>query len=78
MSSSSEITKKALRAMSALQNLESLLEDIKNKTENNPVFEGLPGEVPVSNDGVKRRLEFLSQKAKKDLPFLTGKKQFSN
>jgi len=78
MSSSSEITKKALRAMSALQNLESLLEDIKNKTENNPVFEGLPGEVPVSSDGVNRRLEFLSQKAKKELPFLTGRKQFSD
>jgi len=77
MSSSSEITKKALRAMSALQNLEQLLEDIKNKKATNPLYESLPAEIPVTGEGINRRQEFLQRKTNSDFSFLTGQKRFS-
>ncbi|TDE16331.1 hydroxymethylglutaryl-CoA reductase [Dyadobacter psychrotolerans] len=78
MSSSSEITKKALQTMSTFQNLGELLEDIKNKKTTNTASESMPAEVPVSDRGVNSRLEFLSGKTKREFQFLTGHKHFSD
>ncbi|MCF0069468.1 hydroxymethylglutaryl-CoA reductase [Dyadobacter sp. CY261] len=78
MSSTSETTKKALRAMSALQDLEQLLEDIKNKPVSKDPPESLPAEVPVSSYGTRKRLEFLSKKANGDFPYLSGGKAFED
>jgi hydroxymethylglutaryl-CoA reductase (NADPH) len=76
MSSSSEITKKALLAMNALQDLEQLLDDIRNKPGSNIPTDVLPAEIPVSAEGIQRRLEFLLQKTRSEFPFLTGKEPF--
>lgn len=77
MSSTSETTKKALHAMSALQDLEQLLEDIKNKPVSKVPPESLPAELPVTIEGIRKRLEFLLEKTNSDFPHLSGKKQFS-
>nr|WP_295933907.1 hydroxymethylglutaryl-CoA reductase [uncultured Dyadobacter sp.] len=78
MSSSSETTMKALRAMSALQDLEQLLEDIKNKPTSHEPPENLPSEIPVSVEGISNRLAFLLRKANSEFPFLSGQRQFSD
>ncbi|WP_353719989.1 hydroxymethylglutaryl-CoA reductase [Dyadobacter sp. 676] len=77
MSSSSETTQKALRAMSALQNLEQLLEDIRKKPASKEPPENLPAEIPVSPDGIRKRLAFLLNKTGSDFPYLSGEKHFS-
>lgn len=78
MSSTSETTKKALHAMSALQDLEQLLEDIKNKPASKPLPESLPAEIPVSVQGVRKRLDFLLGKTNNELPYLSGQQPFSD
>lgn len=77
MSSTSETTKKALHAMSVLQDLEQLLEDIKNKPLSKALPESLPSEIPVSIEGIRKRLAFLLEKTNSDLPYLSGEKHFS-
>lgn len=77
MSSSNDITRKALLAMRALQDLDRLLEDIKNKVVSHGTFESVPTEIPVSEEGVHRRLQFLQEKTQSTFPFLTGQRRFS-
>ncbi|WP_090154423.1 hydroxymethylglutaryl-CoA reductase [Dyadobacter soli] len=78
MSSTSETTKKALHAMSALQDLEQLLEDIKNKPASKTLPEGFPSEIPVSLQGIRKRLAFLLEKTDMDFPYLSGQQPFSD
>lgn len=78
MSSTSETTKKALHAMSALQDLEQLLEDIKNKPASKALPETLPSEIPVSIEGIRKRLAFLLEKTDFELPYLSGRQHFSD
>lgn len=79
MSSSSEITRKALKAISALRNLDEFLADIKSKPSSlEAPSENLPTEVPVTREGADKRLQFLLDKTGRELPFLTGGKQFSD
>ncbi len=79
MSSSSEITRKALKAISALRNLDEFLADIKSKPSSlEAPAENLPTEIPVTREGSGKRLRFLSDKTGKELPFLTGTEPFSD
>lgn len=78
MSSSTEITRKALLAISALQDLDGLLEDIKNKPTDAPAPESLPSEVPLTQHGIDQRLAYLLKKTAHSLPYLTGQKNFSD
>lgn len=79
MSSSSEITRKALKALSALQDLDRLLEDIRTKPEKqDSPAENLPTELPISVEGVRRRLDFLLKNTGQTVPFLSGEAPFTN
>lgn len=79
MSSSSEITRKAFKAISALRNLDEFLADIKSKPSAlEAPAENLPTEIPVTREGTGKRLQFLSDKTGKELPFLTGDEPFSD
>ncbi len=80
MSSSSETTMKALRAAECLQDLEQLLEDIKNKpTRPTNRQESLPSEIPVSarKSISKHTRIFVREKPQNEFPFLSGQMQFS-
>ncbi len=79
MSSSSEITRKAFKAISALRNLDEFLADIKNKPSAlEAPAENLPTEIPVTREGAAKRLQFLSEKTGKELPFLTAARPFTD
>ncbi len=77
MSSSSESTKKALRALDAVQDTAQLIEAVRNKATNGKIGEKLPCEVPVSEEGTQQRLDFLNRQAKRSFEFLNGEKKFS-
>ena len=64
--------------MSALQDLEQLLEDIKNKPASKILPEGFPSEIPVSLQGITKRLAFLLEKTSHELPYLSGRQPFSD
>ncbi|TLV02922.1 hydroxymethylglutaryl-CoA reductase [Dyadobacter luticola] len=78
MSSSSEITLKALQQISALENIDQLISDIRNKKLPEPLTESLPAEVPVTQEGTEKRLDYMLRKTGRELPYLTGKNTFSN
>ncbi len=77
MSSSSDKAQKALTILNTLQNVDDLIKNIHNKPIDNIESEGLLRDVTVTEDGISKRIEFLKKKTGKELPFLTGKKQFS-
>ena len=78
MSSSSEMTKKALRVLNAIHDTAQLIEAVNNKALDGPIGEKLPGEIPVSKEGTQQRLDFLRRNANYRFEFLTGEKKFSN
>ncbi len=77
MASSSDKAKKALHILSALQNVDTLIENIKNKAAVDGRGESLPGELNVTKEGIEKRLQFLSKETGRELPFLTGKNDFT-
>lgn len=76
MASSSDKAKKALHIISAVQNVDTLIENIKNKAAVDGRGESLPGESNVTKEGIEKRLHFLSKETGRELPFLTGKNNF--
>ncbi len=76
MSSSSDKAKKALHILSALQNIDILIQNIQNKSSSDNNNESLYSELNVTEEGINKRIEFLLNKTKKGLPFLSGKKHF--
>ncbi len=59
MASSSDKARKALHEMSALKNLNTLIENIQDKSCSNNIEKLLPVEANVTNYGINKRLEFL-------------------
>src|SRR5688572_16061588 len=76
MSSSSDKAKKALNILSALQNVDILIQNIRNKSTSDNLSEGLLSELNVTEEGIKKRIDFLLNKTSKELLFLPGKKPF--
>jgi len=60
MSSSSDKAKKALHTLSALQNVDILIQNIRNKSTADNNSEGLHSEVNVTQKGINKRIEFLT------------------
>jgi hydroxymethylglutaryl-CoA reductase (NADPH) len=77
MASSSDKARKALHILNAVQNVDTLIENIKNKTAVDSRSESLPGECNVTEEGTEKRLQFLLKETGLELPFLTRKKGFT-
>lgn len=78
MASSSDKTNKALHILNAVQSVESIVDNINNKTVNGVKNDRLPIELGVSAEGTAQRLEFLHEETGSDLPLLTGKQPLSD
>ena len=76
MSSSSEMTRKALLALGVPRETNELIEAVKNKSTEGKLSEKLPNETPVSTEGTQQRLDFLQRKTGHQFDFLTGNKRF--
>lgn len=72
MTSSSLKTSRALHALNRLQDVDRLIEAIRNRKECNDENNRLPIELQVTDEGWKKRLEFLSKETGNQLPYLTG------
>jgi len=70
MASSSDKSIKALNILSALQNVNSLIENIKNKPIAIERGENLPGELTVTEEGINKRAQFLFNETGKELKYL--------
>ncbi len=74
MSSSKDKAQKALNIISALQNVDVLINNINNKSEKNIDSESVFKDLKNNEEGIINRIEFLSKKTGKELLCLTGKK----
>ncbi|MGI8893110.1 MAG: hydroxymethylglutaryl-CoA reductase [Bacteroidia bacterium] len=77
MSSSSDKSKKAFHIISTLQDVDVLFENINNKSLNDIIGDRLPIDTTVSEEGTKKRKEFLVKETSKKLNFLSGEKKFT-
>lgn len=78
MASSSDKAKKALNNIGMVQNLNSLIKNIREKKEWLKRPESLPGGLPITSEGVKKRLEFLLNAGKHEFNYLVGNTIFSD
>ncbi len=81
MSSSSEKSSKGVNLfLNAFDSIGNIIENVKNKTATEIKDESLPTErlFILSEEGTKKRIDFLLEKNLKEPMFLTGKKQFSD
>lgn len=78
MASSSDKTNKAFRILNTFQDVDMLIENIKNKSVSNIKSDRLPVELNVSEEGTKQRNDFLIEETGKNLDILIGKKLFSD
>lgn len=78
MASSSDKAKKALNVIGAVNNVNTLIENIKNKREKTGRNEGLSNELTVTAKGTRKRLDFLHRETNRELPFLTGRETFTS
>jgi hydroxymethylglutaryl-CoA reductase (NADPH) len=77
MASSSDKSIKALNILSALKNVTTLIENIKNKTAVTEKKEPLPNELTTTAEGIKKRKQFLQKETGKTLPYLNGENSFT-
>jgi hydroxymethylglutaryl-CoA reductase (NADPH) len=78
MSSSSDKANKALRILSTFQNVDLLIENIKNKEIAGEKSDRMPVEFGVSEASVKERLSFLKEETQQSLSFLCGEEKFND
>ncbi len=76
MASTNEKALKAIDAISALQNIDMLVKNIQNKSTISS-NSNLPFEQIVTEEGIKKRLDFLVKETGKEMDVLTGGKIFS-
>ncbi len=77
MASSTDKARKALDILNAVQNVDTLIENIANKTTVDSRSESLPSELKVTEEGIEKRLQFLLKETNSELPFLTRKSCFT-
>ncbi|EHQ30275.1 hydroxymethylglutaryl-CoA reductase [Mucilaginibacter paludis] len=77
MASSSDKSIRALKSLNALKNVDTLIDNIKNKPLPTEKGDSLPGELSVTGEGIKKRLEFLSGKTGYQFKYLTGNESFT-
>ena len=75
MSAASDKAKKALDTLSNIQNVDLLIQKIRSKSLGVLNGESLHYELNVTKAGINKRINFLLNNTKKELPFLTGKKR---
>ncbi len=78
MASSSGKTNKALSILNTFQQVDLLVENIKNKTANDVISNRLAIELNVTEEGSKKRHEFLKAHTGVELEYLSGKKKFDD
>jgi hydroxymethylglutaryl-CoA reductase (NADPH) len=78
MSSSTDKTTAALKAIIALRNPATLIEEIQHKADQELTVQSLPVELSASAEGIQSRHEFLRNKTGKAITYLSGKNQFSS
>lgn len=78
MASSSGKTNKALNILNAFQDVSKLIEDIKNKSAGDLKGDRLSIELSATLEGLEKRLAFLQAETNKELPILSGRKQFQD
>lgn len=78
MASPSYKTNKALNILNAFQDVSKLIEDIKNKSMEGIKGDRLSIELSATLEGLEKRLAFLRTETNKELPILSGKKQFQD
>ncbi len=76
MASSSDKARKALHELSVLQNLNTLIENIHDKSCTNNFEKNLPVEANVTEEGINRRLKFLLGETGQQLKSLAGNNAF--
>ncbi len=77
MASPHDKAKKALHILNAVQNVDTLIHNIKNKAALDSRSESLPGELTVTGEGIEKRLRFLLKETNMEMPFLAGKNRFT-
>ncbi|GGH16344.1 3-hydroxy-3-methylglutaryl-CoA reductase [Sphingobacterium alkalisoli] len=79
MASSLEKASTALHIINTVQQMETIIEHIRDKESWNSLEEdALPLEQQVSEDGMQKRRSFLLQKTNKDYPYLIDNKAFED
>jgi hydroxymethylglutaryl-CoA reductase (NADPH) len=78
MSSSTNKANKSLNILSTFQNVDLLIENIKNKEKAGEKSDRMPVEFGVSEISVNERLSFLKEETMQPLTFLSGKERFSD
>jgi len=78
MASSNEKSSKALHILNAVQSVDSIVQNIKNKRVDQAQNDRLPIELSVSKESTEQRIAFLGEETDKELPVLTGKETFSD
>jgi hydroxymethylglutaryl-CoA reductase (NADPH) len=78
MASSSDKTNKALHILNAVQSVESIVNNIRNKSVTEVKNDRLPIELGISENNTLERRAFLEQETGLSLPVLTGNIPFSD
>lgn len=78
MASSSGKAEKALRILKTIQDVDLLIDNIKQKNTIAPPRDSFPTEDILSVDGKAKRLAFLKNELKAEPRFLTGENQFTD
>ncbi|HRI00580.1 MAG TPA: hydroxymethylglutaryl-CoA reductase [Saprospiraceae bacterium] len=78
MASHSNKTKKAFSLLSTFQDVDTLIESIKNKSVCNIKSERLPIELCTTEEGQRKRNDFLVKETGKNLDVLSGKIKFTD
>ncbi len=78
MASSMNKSLMALKTLKALHNIETVIENIKNKPQTFNRNISLPGEFIVTEEGINKRLKFLYEETKKELAYVSEKNTFND
>jgi len=77
MASTNDKSLNAIETITALQNIDVLIDAIQNKSLNGTAHTNLPFEQSITAEGINKRLEFLLKETGKEMKFVSGKKIFS-
>lgn len=78
MASSSDKASKALQILESFNSVEGIIEKMKNSSTLPSKNDRLPVELNASEEGTKKRMEFIANETGKNMEFITGQKKFSD